>query len=328
MRHGVVMMDLEGKTLSAEEHALIRHPSVGGIILFSRNYEDVEQLRKLVHDIRATTVNKPFLLAVDHEGGRVWRFKDEFTRLGPARDYGRQYDRDPAHALNLAQKAGEVMARELLDCGIDLSLAPILDLDSGISAVIGDRAFHEDPRKVVLLARAFIEGMLAAGMKATGKHFPGHGGCALDSHIEKPRDDRDFETLWNHDLVPFRALHQDLGAMMPAHVIYGAVDAMPAGFSSQWLQAILREKIGFEGAIISDCLSMKGAAIGESTGQVALDLCRTGEKALDAGCDMLIVCQQSRPILNQFLNHLNRTADADSTERLKRLAGNFKNPPV
>jgi beta-N-acetylhexosaminidase len=328
MRHGVVMMDLEGKTLSPEEHSLIRHPSVGGIIFFSRNYEDIEQLRKLVHDIRATTVHKPFLLAVDHEGGRVWRFKDGFSRLGPARDYGREYDKDPAHALNLAQRAGQVMAQELLDCGIDLSLAPILDLDSGISSVIGDRAFHEDPRKVVVLARAFIEGMAAAGMKATGKHFPGHGGCALDSHIEKPRDDRALETLWNHDLVPFRALHQDLGAIMPAHVIYDAVDAMPAGFSRQWLQPILREKIGFEGAIISDCLSMKGAAMGEDTGEVAVDLCSKGEKALDAGCDMLIVCQQSRSVLSAFLNHLNRTADPDSTERLKRLAGNFKNPFV
>ncbi len=323
MRYGVVMIDLEGKTLSAEERKLIKHPSVGGIIFFSRNYQDVAQLKELVRDIRELAGDKPLLLSVDHEGGRVWRFKDGFTRLGPARDYGRQYDTDPAQGLTMAYQAGHVMAEELLACGIDLSLAPILDLDSGISAVIGDRAFHSDPHLAARLAREFVKGMKDAGMRATGKHFPGHGGCALDSHIAKPHDDRSMETLWDQALIPFRALHTDLGAIMPAHVIYSAVDSVPAGFSSKWLQGILRERMGFEGAIISDCLSMKGAAMDEDTGEVAKDLCKSGMRALDAGCDMLIVCQQSRSVLGEFLHHLNRTADEASTERLKRLEGDF-----
>ncbi len=324
MRYGVVMIDLEGKTLSEEERKLIKHPSVGGILFFSRNYQDVAQLKEFVRDIREVAGDKRLLLAVDHEGGRVWRFKTGFTLLSPARDYGRRYDADPAQGLSMAYHAGWVMAKELLACGIDLSLAPVLDLDSGISAVIGDRAFHSDPHLAAMLAREFVKGMADAGMRATGKHFPGHGGCALDSHIAKPQDDRSMETLWDQDLVPFRALHPDLGAIMPAHVIYSAVDAVPAGFSSTWLQGILREKMGFEGAIISDCLSMKGASMDENATDTALDLSKTGKMALEAGCDMLIVCQQPRSVLKAFLDHLNTRADEASSARLARLEGQKK----
>lgn len=317
MQYGPVMIDLEGKTLLPSEHALLAHPRVGGVILFTRNYQDIAQLKTLIKDIR-TAAQKPLLLAVDHEGGRVWRFNEGFTKLPPSKRYGDLYQQDPVEALKLAHNAGWVMASELLDCGIDFSLAPVLDLDKGLSEVIGDRAFSRDPNVVSECAKAFIQGMNAVGMQATGKHFPGHGGCALDSHIAQPVDKRTLDELLNDDLIPFQNLSGLLSAVMPAHITYPAVDTVPAGFSRRWLQDILRQQLQFKGAIISDCLSMKGAAIGG-------DFVVRAQMALDAGCDMVILCQQARDLVSWFLDNLGRDSTAESSQRLSNMSGQFQN---
>lgn len=317
MQYGPVMIDLEGKTLLPSEHALLAHPRVGGVILFTRNYQDIAQLKALIIDIRAAA-QKPLLLAVDHEGGRVWRFNEGFTKCPPSKRYGDLYQRDPSEALKLAHNAGWVMATELLDCGIDFSLAPVLDLDKGLSEVIGDRAFSRDPAVVSELAKAFIQGMNAVGMRATGKHFPGHGGCALDSHIAQPVDNRTLDALLADDLIPFANLSSLLSAIMPAHITYPAVDTVPAGFSRRWLQDILRQQLAFKGTIISDCLSMKGAAMGG-------DFVVRAQMAIDAGCDMVILCQQTRDLVTWFLDNLGRDSTAESSQRLSNMAGQFQN---
>ncbi len=317
MQYGSVMIDLEGKTLLSAEHALLAHPRVGGVILFSRNYQDMTQLKALVADVRAAAA-KPLLLAVDHEGGRVWRFNEGFTKLRPAKHYGDLYQQEPAEGLKAAYNAGSVMAAELLACGIDFSLAPVLDIEKGISEIIGDRAFSADPKVVSELAKAFIEGMNVVGMCATGKHFPGHGGCIPDSHIAQPVDDRSLEALLADDLIPFSELSGILSAVMPAHITYPAVDTVPAGFSRRWLQDILRGQLGFQGVIISDCLSMKGAAIGG-------DFVVRAQMALDAGCDMVILCQQTRDLVSWFLDNLARDGSVGSSERLAKMAGRFQN---
>ena len=261
---------------------------------------------------------KPLLLAVDHEGGKVWRFNEGFTKLPPAKHYGDLYQQDSGEALKSAHNAGWVMATELLDCGIDFSLAPVLDLEKGMSEVIGERAFARDPQVVSELAKAFIQGMNAVGMSATGKHFPGHGGCIPDSHIAKPVDDRTLEALLTDDLIPFTNLSGILGAVMPAHITYPAVDTVPAGFSRRWLQDILRGQLAFKGAIISDCLSMKGAAIGG-------DFVVRAQMAIDAGCDMVILCQQTRDLVMWFLDNLGRDSTAESSQRLSNMAAQFQN---
>lgn len=317
MQYGPVMIDLEGKTLLPSEHALLAHPRVGGVIFFTRNYQDIAQLKALIIDVRAAA-QKPLLLAVDHEGGKVWRFNEGFTKLPPAKHYGDLYQQDSGEALKSAHNAGWVMATELLDCGIDFSLAPVLDLEKGMSEVIGDRAFARDPQVVSELAKAFIQGMNAVGMSATGKHFPGHGGCIPDSHIAKPVDDRTLEALLTDDLIPFTNLSGILGAVMPAHITYPAVDTVPAGFSRRWLQDILRGQLAFKGAIISDCLSMKGAAIGG-------DFVVRAQMAIDAGCDMVILCQQTRDLVMWFLDNLGRDSTAESSQRLSNMAAQFQN---
>ncbi len=317
MQYGPVMIDLEGKTLLPSEHALLAHPRVGGVIFFTRNYQDIAQLKALIIDVRAAA-QKPLLLAVDHEGGKVWRFNEGFTKLPPAKHYGDLYQQDSGEALKSAHNAGWVMATELLDCGIDFSLAPVLDLEKGMSEVIGERAFARDPQVVSELAKAFIQGMNAVGMSATGKHFPGHGGCIPDSHIAKPVDDRTLEALLTDDLIPFTNLSGILGAVMPAHITYPAVDTVPAGFSRRWLQDILRGQLAFKGAIISDCLSMKGAAIGG-------DFVVRAQMAIDAGCDMVILCQQTRDLVMWFLDNLGRDSTAESSQRLSNMAAQFQN---
>ncbi len=317
MQYGPVMIDLEGKTLLPSEHALLAHPRVGGVIFFTRNYQDIAQLKALIIDVRAAA-QKPLLLAVDHEGGKVWRFNEGFTKLPPAKHYGDLYQQDSGEALKSAHNAGWVMATELLDCGIDFSLAPVLDLEKGMSEVIGDRAFAQDPQVVSELAKAFIQGMNAVGMSATGKHFPGHGGCIPDSHIAKPVDNRTLEALLTDDLIPFTNLSGILGAVMPAHITYPAVDTVPAGFSRRWLQDILRGQLAFKGAIISDCLSMKGAAIGG-------DFVVRAQMAIDAGCDMVILCQQTRDLVMWFLDNLGRDSTAESSQRLSNMAAQFQN---
>jgi beta-N-acetylhexosaminidase len=316
MQYGPVMIDLEGKTLLPSERALLAHPRVGGVILFTRNYQDIAQLKALIADVRAVA-EKPLLLAVDHEGGRVWRFNEGFTILPSAKEYGDLYQQNPAEGLKSAYNAGWVMATELLDCGIDFSLAPVLDVEKGISEIIGDRAFGRDPQVISELAKAFIQGMNVVGMCATGKHFPGHGGCALDSHIAEPVDNRTLETLLADDLIPFANLSETLSAIMPAHITYPAVDTVPAGFSRRWLQDILRDQLAFKGAIISDCLSMKGAAIGG-------DFVVRAQMAIDAGCDMVILCQQARDLVSWFLENLGRDGTAESSQRLSNMAGQFQ----
>jgi beta-N-acetylhexosaminidase len=277
------MVDLAGLGLAAEEREVLGHPLVGGVILFARNYADPRQLRGLTEAIRGARTPSP-LIAVDHEGGRVQRFLEGFTRLPPMRALGRIYDRNPALAANLAGAIGVVLAAELAAHGVDFSFTPVLDLDFGSSGVIGDRAFHSDPAAVASLAGGLVAGLARAGMAAVGKHFPGHGYVRADSHHEVPVDDRDLAEIEAADLVPYRALiGRGLAGVMPAHVIYPRVDARPAGFSPVWLKAILRGRLGFDGVVFSDDLTMEGAA-------VAGGIVERGRAAFDAGCDMVLVC--------------------------------------
>ena len=316
MHYGPVMIDLSSTMLTADEEVLLTHPRIGGVILFARNYENSLQLKNLIATIR-NIAKRPLLIAVDHEGGRVWQFETGFTKLPPAHEYGVLYHKDLPKALQLVRDAGIIMAGELLECGVDLSFAPVMDLDKGISEVIGDRAFHRNPLVVTELAQAFIEGMNTIGMRATGKHFPGHGGCALDSHIAQPVDSRSLEELLADDLIPFMRLAPFLGAIMPAHIVYPKIDNVPAGFSRRWLQEILREQLAFNGAIISDCLSMQGAAIGG-------DFVIRARLALEAGCDMVILCHQRSEALTWVLDNLDRDGTKEASRRLALLAGNVE----
>lgn len=276
MTAGPVMLDVAHFEVDAVERERLQHPAAGGIILFRRNYQSHEQITALIAEIRA--IRPELLIAVDHEGGRVQRFRDGFTRLPAASVYALKGDED------LAEGAGWLMAAELRAVGVDFSFAPVLDVESGISQVIGDRAFGTDPFTVTRMAGRFMTGMHSAGMAAVGKHFPGHGGVVEDSHKALPIDPRDLKTLESHDLVPFRTLiGQGLEGIMPAHVIYSALDAQPAGFSPFWIREVLRARLGFEGAIFSDDLSMAGAAFAGGYKDRA-------RMALDAGCDMILVC--------------------------------------
>ncbi len=282
MSVGPAVIDLAGLTLGDEERKRLRHPAIGGVILFARNYRDPAQLRDLVADIRATRAE--LLLCVDHEGGRVQRFREGFTRLPPMRRLGELRDRDPQGAQRAAHAAGLVIASELGAYGIDFSFAPVLDLDYGTSGVIGDRAFHSDPRAVGELAASFVRGLAAGGMAAVGKHFPGHGYVAADSHTDLPRDERKLEEILARDVAPYApAIAAGLAAVMPAHVVYGAVDVRPAGYSSFWLKEVLRGRLGFDGLIFSDDLSMAGALAAGSIAERA-------RLALAAGCDMVLLC--------------------------------------
>tara|TARA_R110002073_G_scaffold2938_3_gene19224 strand:+ start:78165 stop:79172 length:1008 start_codon:yes stop_codon:yes gene_type:complete len=290
----LLMLDIGGTTLSAEDKTLLAHPGTGGLIFFSRNFESREQITALVSAVRA--IRPDILIAVDQEGGRVQRFKQGFARIPPMRRLGERYDVDAQAALIQAHQLGALMAAELVECGIDISFAPVLDVDFGQSSVIGDRSFHSDPEKVVLLAGAFIDGMAAAGMAATGKHFPGHGFVQADSHLEQPFDTRVMADIEQVDLVPFRALAAKLQGIMPAHVVYQQVDDQPAGFSRVWLQNILRRDLGYGGLIFSDDLAMAGAASAGTYPQRA-------RAALDAGCDMVLVCND-RPAAIEVLEAL------------------------
>lgn len=277
------MVDVAGLELAPQERDVLVHPLVGGVILFARNYRSPEQLDALSASIRALR-DPPLLIAVDHEGGRVQRFIEGFTRLPPMRALGRIYDRDPALATNLAAAIGVVLASELMKHGVDLSFTPVLDIDFGSSSVIGDRAFHATAAGVAALAGGLVAGMARMGMGAVGKHFPGHGYVRADSHHEVPVDERDLGAIETNDLVPYRALiGKGLTGVMPAHVIYPKVDARPAGFSPVWLKDILRGRLGFDGVVFSDDLSMEGAS-------VAGDIVERGHAALSAGCDMVLVC--------------------------------------
>ncbi len=283
MSLGPVLFDLRGTALDAEEAERLRHPASAGVILFTRNFASRAQLRGLIEAVRRAA-GRPVLIAADHEGGRVQRFRTEFAPLPAVARLGERYDESAPRALELARETGWLLAIELLAVGIDLAFAPVLDLGRGVSSVIGDRAFHRDPETVARIARAFVGGMQEAGMAATAKHFPGHGSVALDSHHALPVDSRVYDEIEATDLVPFeRLVHAGIPSVMAAHVLYEAVDDRPAGFSPFWLREVLRRRLGFGGAIVSDDLTMAGAAV---AGEPA-DRARA---ALDAGCDLILVC--------------------------------------
>jgi beta-N-acetylhexosaminidase len=290
MPRGALMIDVAGLTVTDEERERLCDPRVGGVILFARNYSDSAQLRALTGEIRALR-NPALIIAVDHEGGRVQRFRtDGFTRLPAMRTLGNLWMRDEAEALAAARAVGFVLAAELVAHGIDLSFTPVLDLDYEKSRAIGSRAFHRDPAIVTSLALSLVEGMADVGMGAVGKHFPGHGYVEADSHHDIPIDERSFDSLWDADMGPYRqGLLQKLAGVMPAHVVYPNAEpgrAGPAGFSSFWLKEVLRERLGFEGIIFSDDLNMAGATL------VAGDVVERVTAAARAGCDMWLVCNR------------------------------------
>lgn len=289
------MLDIEGLTLNENEKFTLSSPMVGGLILFTRNYKNVEQLKSLVAEIRAVSPN--IIIAVDHEGGRVQRFREGFTRIPPMASLGKLYEEDPHAAIQLSVECGWLMAAELIAYDIDISFAPILDRNYGISSIIGDRAFSENVEDIVALTQAFIQGMSEAGMASTGKHFPGHGGVAADSHVDIPIDDRTLDVLQTNDISIFASvINSGLNAIMPAHIIYPEVDSFAAGFSKYWLQTILRGELDFQGVIFSDDLGMEGATVAGSFSERA-------EAALSAGCDMVLVCNNPEGA-NQVLNYL------------------------
>lgn len=309
---GPIILDIEGLHLTAEDRALLMHPLVGGVIFFRRNYHCVEQMIELVASIRA--IRPALLLCVDQEGGRVQRFLEGMTRLPPLRVLGEAADeRGILEAGMLAYRMGRLMASEIRGLGLDLSFAPVLDLDRGVSEVIGDRAFHRDPVMVSRLAISYIEGMRSVGMSAVGKHFPGHGAVSLDSHVALPCDPRSLAEL-EEDLYPFKELiREHMAGIMPAHIIYTqVVPDLPVGFSPYWLRTILRESYGFQGTIVSDDLSMEGAAImGDYTARA--------EQALRAGCDYILICNNRAAVKNVLDSLLFESSDENYANRFNLL---------
>lgn len=280
--HGPVIAAIAGTELTPADRDRLQHPLVGGLTLFARNFADADQVTQLCREIHALR-DPALLICVDHEGGRVQRFREGYTRLPPMRRIGELWDTNPERAREAARAVGLVMAIELRQCGVDLSFAPVLDLDFGASTIIGDRAFHSDASAVTELAGALLEGLAAAGMAGVGKHFPGHGFIAADSHLELPVDPRPLSEIESRDLQPFMRLSGRLAGVMPAHVLYPRADHRPAGFSRFWLQEVLRKRCGFDGAIFSDDLGMLGAAEAGSLGARAV-------AAFEAGCDLVLAC--------------------------------------
>jgi len=313
MSLGPLMVDVEGLALDAEDRELLRHPLIGGVILFSRNYQSREQLMQLVKDLHE--VRQPRLIvAVDHEGGPVQRFREDFTHLPAASQLGELYQHDASQALRLTREVGWLLAAELLVCGIDLSFAPVLDIEKNDSQVLRHRCYHSDPQIVAEMAHQLMAGMNAAGMQATGKHFPGHGGVVGDSHQELPVDTRSYEDIYAQDILPFeRMIHYGLAGIMPAHVVYSQVDKDPAGFSTFWLQEVLRKRLQFSGVIFSDDLSMAGA-------QMVGGYVQRAKAALAAGCDVLLVCN-NRQGVTEILEDLQARANPVLQTRIARLHG-------
>jgi beta-N-acetylhexosaminidase len=307
------MLDIEGLALNPADRELLREPAVGGVILFARNYESPAQIADLVSEIKAVR-SPPLLIAVDHEGGRVQRFRDGFTAIPPMRRLGHLYDEDEEAGIRLTKACGWLIGAELRAMGVDLSFAPCVDLDWGVSEVIGDRSFHKDPTRVAVLASALSRGMREAGMAAVAKHFPGHGAVVADSHEQLPIDRRSFGDVID-DMRPYEKLigRREIGAVMMAHVIFEEMDATPAGFSSFWIKTQLRGQLGFDGAVFCDDLTMKATANYGSIVQRA-------KLALDAGCDMIPICndrlaaQHAAAALREYSNPL-------SLVRLARLHG-------
>jgi beta-N-acetylhexosaminidase len=295
--HAPVILDVAGLALDAADRRRLAHPLTGGIVLFARNWRDRLQLTELIAEVKS--IRTDLLVCVDHEGGRVQRFRsDGFTALPPMRVLGEMWMDDgdggrgagAMRAMEAARATGHVLGAELRACGVDLSFTPVLDLDHGASGVIGDRAFHRDPRVVSMLARSLAHGLLQAGMHNCGKHFPGHGFVRADSHLEIPVDERTLEQILTDDARPYEWLGGALASVMPAHVIYPRVDERPAGFSARWLREILRMQLGFDGAIFSDDLSMAGA---RRIGGVQVTYAEAAALALSAGCDLVLLCNQS-----------------------------------
>lgn len=312
LARGPVMLDIEATSLTEQDIRRLQHPLVGGVILFSRHFENREQLARLTRQIHR--LRKPrLLIAVDHEGGRVQRFREDgFTRLPSMGRLGEIWMKDPMRAMSLATSVGLVLAAELRACGVDLSFTPVLDLDYGVSQVIGNRSFHRDARVVSMLARALVQGMSMVGMGACGKHFPGHGAVSADSHHEIPVDQRSLSRILKEDAAPYEWLgDMVIPAVMPAHVIYPKVDSLPAGFSSKWIREILRGRMGYDGVVFSDDLTMEGAT-------VAGDIIGRAKAALEAGCDMVLVCNHL-DLADQLLEGLVHTCDVASQARIKRL---------
>lgn len=316
-RRGPVIVDVLGLTLASEDRDRLMHPLVGGVILFARNFESREQLTKLTKQIHR--LKRPrLLIAVDHEGGRVQRFRnDGFTHLPAMAQLGQLWMKEPLRAMSIATSVGLVLAGELRACGVDLSFTPVLDLDYGVSEVIGDRAFHRDPRVVAMLARALVQGMSMMGMGSCGKHFPGHGAVTQDSHHEIPVDPRTLTRILKEDAAPYMWLgNMVIPSVMPAHVIYPKVDDQPAGFSRRWVQEILRQRLGYDGVVFSDDLTMEGA-------RVAGDITARAQAALGAGCDMVLVC--NRPDLaDELLHQLTHDSAVESIARIERLMPKVK----
>ena len=313
MSLGPVMLDIDGLALSPADRDLLREPAVGGVILFSRNFESAEQVTDLVTEIRALR-SPPLLVAVDHEGGRVQRFREGFTVMPPMRHIGREYDRDRDSGLRIARQAGWLIASELRAAGIDLCFAPCVDLDWGISEIIGNRSFHRKPDAVSELAEAFARGLRSAGMASVAKHFPGHGAVVADSHLSLPVDRRDYGVILD-DMRPYERMMNTgvVAAVMMAHIVYREIDTMPAGFSEYWIQRQLRSRLGFGGAIFCDDLSMKATS---SYGRMA----ERARLSLDAGCDMILVCND-RDATHQAVGALNSYSNPLSLVRLARLHG-------
>ena len=289
IQHAPLIIDIAGLKLGKDDRRRLRHPLTGGIILFARNWKDRQQLGKLCAEIK--NIRGDLLICVDHEGGRVQRFRtDGLTHLPPMRALGEQWRHDQLAATNAATACGYVLGAELRACGVDFSFTPVLDLDFGESCVIVDRAFGRDPRVVSLLAKSLMHGLLQSGMANCGKHFPGHGFVKADSHTDIPVDTRSLKAILLDDAAPYEWLNTTLSSVMPAHVIYPKVDARPAGFSSKWLNFILRSQLGFGGAIFSDDLSMAGARLIDG---VQVSYTEAAIAALNAGCDMVLLCNQS-----------------------------------
>jgi beta-N-acetylhexosaminidase len=303
-----LMIDVSGLELTQKDKERISHPSVGGLILFSRNFESKEQVKRLIKSIR--NIKENILIAVDHEGGRVQRFKKGFTHIPAMAKLGEHYDNNPQEALELAEDCGFVLAYELAEIGIDFSFTPVLDINYSTSSVIGDRAFHTQTDIISKLAQKFVEGVHRVGMKTVGKHFPGHGFVAGDSHIDKPIDSRDFVEL-EKDYQVFSQV--DIDAIMPAHIIFPKVDDKPVGFSSIWLNDILRDKLNFKGCIFSDDLSMQGALFFE-------DISTRVIESLKSGCDMALICNNEQ-LVDEFLDKNN---DLAISGKLKMMALNIK----
>lgn len=313
MSLGPVMLDIEGLALSPADRDILREPAVGGVILFTRNFESVEQIADLVSEIRALR-SPPLIIAVDHEGGRVQRFRKGFTAMPPMRDIGREFDRDRESGLKAARQAGWLIASELRAAGIDLCFAPCVDLDWGISEIIGNRSFHRQPDAVSELAEAFARGLRSAGMAAVAKHFPGHGAVVADSHLRLPVDRREYGLILD-DMRPYERMMSTgvIAGVMLAHIVYQEIDNLPAGFSEYWIQRELRSRLGFGGAVFCDDLSMKATS---SYGTMA----ERARLSLQAGCDMILVCND-RDGAHRAVAALNDYSNPLSLVRLARLHG-------